>query len=70
MSRADILRKRTACGKDIDKSCANQWVWSWLDRKVDDVPLASWCEKLEKPDTVYRSLCQVEIRHDRARVRE
>ena len=36
MSRVDIVTHGAARAKDIDKTCANKWSWSWPDRKHDD----------------------------------
>ena len=47
------MNRSLAMSKRINKACANKWTWSWLEKKFDDVPFVSWCQKQEEASKAY-----------------
>jgi hypothetical protein len=70
MSRFDLMKRKDASiAKEIDKDCTNKWCWSWLDKKVDDEAIGTWCDKVKESGKAYCSVCRVEVRYDSGGVR-
>ena len=63
MSGSDRVVKGAGKAKALAKDCPNNWNWSWMDRKLDDVTYDSWCRKLEESGKAYCVLCRCEFRY-------